>query len=265
MMQIHRAIPSLNEEGAINLKSWSQISLKDISFKYREEEVLDNFNFSFKKGQKIGIVGRSGSGKSTLFKLLLKLYLPKEGMIYFDNVPVTGIKRDSILEKISIVPQETELFNLSFKDNIIISNPGKVDYAKYSKAIRISQCVPVIAKLKNKDLTLIGEKGVRLSGGERQRLGIARAIYKDSEIIIFDEATSNLDYETEKNILESMEKELKDKTLIISAHRLSTLRGVENIIIIDKGKIVEQGKYEELLRKRGQFYRLWRQQEAWRD
>ena len=121
--------------------------------------------------------------------------------------------------------------------------------------------MPIISKLKERDLTLIGEKGVRLSGGERQRLGIARAIYKDSDILIFDEATSNLDYETEKNIIQYFDKELKNKTLIISAHRLSSLKNMDNIIVINKGKVIEIGTYNQLLKKKGVFYKLWKHQD----
>ena len=184
-------------------------------------------------------------------------------MIYFNYKPINMIKKDSLIKKIAIVPQETEVFNLSIKDNITISKAGRVDYEKYQEALKASKVDKIISKLENKDLSLIGEKGIRLSGGERQRLGIARAIYKDSDIIIFDEATSNLDYETEKDIQESIDK-LKDKTLIVSAHRLPTLKNMDKIIFIDKGKVVESGTYNELLRKRGEFYNLWRKQGAWK-
>jgi ABC-type multidrug transport system fused ATPase/permease subunit len=263
MMEIYKAVPEINEDNAKNLNSWDEINVKDLNFKYKEEGVLDNFNLNIKKGEKIGIVGKSGSGKSTFFKLLLKLYLPKKGMIYFNDKPINMIKKDSLVKRIAIVPQETEVFNLSIKDNITISRAGRIDYEKYKEALKASKVDKIIAKLENKDLSLIGEKGIRLSGGERQRLGIARAIYKDSDIIIFDEATSNLDYETEKDIQESIDK-LEDKTLIVSAHRLPTLRNMDKIIFIDKGKVVESGTYTELLQKRGEFYKLWRKQGAWK-
>jgi ABC-type multidrug transport system fused ATPase/permease subunit len=263
MMEIYKAVPEINENGVRNLNSWNDINIRYLKFKYKEEGVLDDFNLNIKKGEKIGIVGKSGSGKSTLFKLLLKLYLPKKGMIYFDDKPITRIKKDSLVKRIAIVPQETEVFNLSIKENITISRAGRIDYEKYKEALKASKVDRIIAKLENKDLSLIGEKGIRLSGGERQRLGIARAIYKNSDIIIFDEATSNLDYETEKDIQESIDK-LKDKTLIVSAHRLPTLKNMDKIIFIDKGKVIEEGTYTELLRKRGEFYKLWRKQGAWK-
>jgi ABC-type multidrug transport system fused ATPase/permease subunit len=262
LMQIYSSIPEVKEENTQDLKGWTNIHVNNLVFKYKEEEVLDDFSFNLKKGSKIGVVGKSGSGKSTLFKMLLKLYLPQKGMISFDATPITEITKDSLTKEISIVPQETELFNMSFKDNVTLSVQEKIDYQRYLRAIEVSQCKPVIAKLKNKDDTLIGEKGVRLSGGEKQRLGIARAIYKDSEIIILDEATSNLDYVTERKIQDALNRKLKNKTLVISAHRLSTLRNMDNIIVIEGGRIVEQGTYEELLKKKGEFYKIWKKQSA---
>ncbi len=258
-MQMYKELPEIKEEGAKKLKKWEEINVKDVSFNYKDEGVLENFSLNIKNGEKIGIVGKSGSGKSTLFKLLLKLYLPKKGMIYFDNRPITSIKKESVLDKISIVPQETEVFNLSLKDNILLAGKGKKNMFLYKNALVASQLSKVVSKLKYKDNSLIGEKGVRLSGGEKQRVGIARAIYKNSDIIIFDESTSNLDYETEKEIQKSIDR-IKGKTLIVSAHRLSTLQNMDKIIFLEKGKVVEEGTYEELLKNKGKFYNLWKQQ-----
>lgn len=258
-MQMYKELPEIKEGGAKKLKKWDEITVKNVSFNYKDEGVLEDFNLNIKNGEKIGIVGKSGSGKSTFFKLLLKLYLPKKGMIYFDDKPITSIKKMSVLDKISIVPQETEVFNLSLKDNIFIAGKGKRNMFLYNNALVASQLKKVVSKLKYKDNSLIGEKGVRLSGGEKQRLGIARAIYKNSDIIIFDESTSNLDYETEKEIQKSIDK-IKGKTLIVSAHRLSTLQNMDKIVFLEKGKVVEQGNYEELLKKKGKFYNLWLQQ-----
>jgi len=263
MMQIYKTIPDINEENAKPLKDWNKIQIKDLSFKYKNQNILENLNLEINKGEKIGIVGMSGSGKSTLFKLLLKLHLPRKGSIYFDDKKIQEITRESILNKVSIVPQETELFNLRLKDNITLSGKDKFNPIQYKKALIVSQTDKFVAKLKEKDQSLIGEKGVRLSGGERQRLGIARAIYKDSDIIIFDESTSNLDYATEKRIQENLNK-LKNKTLIMAAHRLSTLQHMDKIYFIKQGKVIEQGTYEGLLRKRGKFYELWREQKAWK-
>ncbi|MCH7568073.1 MAG: ABC transporter ATP-binding protein [Nanoarchaeota archaeon] len=262
MMEIHRSIQSHDERGAKNITTWKKIRLKDVSFNYGKEQVLDKLNLTINRGQKVGIVGTSGSGKSTLFKLLLKLYIPKEGKILFDDTDLKDIKSDSILQKISIVPQETELFNLSLRDNITISETNSVKQSKYNKSILISQVDKIIKKLRAGDSSIIGEKGVRLSGGERQRIGIARAIYKNSEIIIFDEATSNLDYITEKRIFEAMDSKLKGKTIIIAAHRLETLKGMDNILYMENGKIVEQGTYSQLIKQKGRFARLLQEQKS---
>jgi ATP-binding cassette, subfamily B, bacterial len=259
MMQMYKELPEIKEEGAKNLKKWDEIKIKNVSFHYKEEGVLEDFSLNIKNGEKVGIVGKSGSGKSTLFKLLLKLYLPKKGMIYFDDKPITSIKKNSVLDKISIVPQETEVFNLSLKNNILIAGKGKNNMFLYNNALVASQLKRVVSKLRYKDNSLIGEKGIRLSGGEKQRLGIARAIYKNSDIIIFDESTSNLDYETEKEIQKSIDR-IKGKTLIVSAHRLTTLQNMDKIVFLEKGRIVEQGTYEGLLKKKGKFYNLWKQQ-----
>jgi len=260
MMEIYRRIPDIDESGARPLKNWSHIRVENLEFKYKSDMILDNLSLDIGKGEKIGIVGLSGSGKSTLFKLLLKLHLPKKGEIYFDNKSVSDVTRDSILSRIAVVPQETELFNMSLRDNITISGKGRFDSARYKKALLISQVANYIPRMKNGDLTFVGEKGVRLSGGEKQRLGIARAIYKDSDVIILDESTSNLDYVNEGKILNAIDKYLKGKTLIISAHRLSTLEHMDKILFIEKGKVVEKGSYEELLKKKGKFYRLWKSQ-----
>ncbi len=261
MMGLLRSIPEVKEEGAHNLKSWKKISFKDISFGYNKKEtILKDFNLEIKKGEKIGIVGFSGSGKSTFFKLLLKLYLPNKGKILFDDKEIQEIKRESILDKISYVPQEVELFNLSIKENIKISSKND-NFKRYAMSLDTSLTREVIDKLPKKDLTMLGEKGTRISGGEKQRIGIARALYKDSEIIILDEATSNLDFNTERKIQNNLNK-LNDKTLIVSAHRLSTLQNMDKIIYLEKGMIVEQGSFEQLLEKKGKFYKLWQKNRA---
>jgi|TARA_Y100000310_G_C20646442_1_gene796900 ATP-binding cassette subfamily B protein len=256
MMGLLRSIPEIKEEGAHNLGSWKKIIFKNVSFGYnKNEKILKDFNLEIKKGEKIGIVGFSGSGKSTFFKLLLKLYLPSKGKILIDDKEIQEVKRDSLLHKISYVPQDVELFNLSIKDNVKISS--KVNsLKKYKNSLSTSLTNEVISKLPKKDLTVLGEKGTRISGGEKQRIGIARALYKDSEILILDEATSNLDFNTERKIQNNL-NELKNKTLIVSAHRLSTLQNMDKIIYLEKGAIIEQGSFKELIKNKGKFYKLW--------
>jgi ABC-type multidrug transport system fused ATPase/permease subunit len=259
MMGIYHTLPEIDESNAKNMNTWDEIKFKDVSFAYDKKNVLENFNFEIKKGEKIGIVGSSGGGKSTFFKLLLKLYMPKSGKIFFNNKSNEKITRKSILKKISVVPQETELFNLSIRENIQLAKDGRYDSVKYKEALNKSQLTSFVSNLPAKDFTIIGEKGAKLSGGQRQRLGIARAIYKDSDIIILDEATSNLDYETEKRFQKAVDA-LKGKTMIVAAHRLSTLQNMDRIVLLDKGKIAEEGTYEELIKKKGKFWALWKAQ-----
>jgi len=252
----------LDNNGGVEFpKNWKTIEFRNITFKYKNKNVLKNFSLCIKRNQKIGIVGKSGCGKSTLSKLLLGLYKPQKGEIYIDNIPLNKFKHNSITKNISIALQESEMFNLSLVDNITISSIKK-DKNKFYRAINISQLKPIIRKLPNGINTLIGEKGYKLSGGEKQRLGIARALYKNSSIIIFDESTSNLDYETERKILNKFDKQLKDKTLLVSAHRLTTLKNMDKIYFIERGKVTEQGTYNQLIKNKGKFYKLWKQQKS---
>lgn len=251
LMDIYKRVPQINN-GTSTLKSWHTLAFHNISFAYKNEDVLRDFSLFVHKGEKIGIVGKSGSGKTTLFKLLLRLYLPQQGDIRFDNLFLKEIMRSSLVKHISFVPQETQLFNMTIRENIVIGDI--FDPLRYQRALEMSHCLPLLEKLPEGDLTLIGENGFRLSGGERQRLGIARALYRESDILILDEATSQLDYATERHILSSLAS--LGKTLLFSAHRLEILKEMDTIIFLEGGTIKEQGTYHELLRKRGHLYRL---------
>lgn len=235
------------------------IKIDHLSFGYNNSRlILDDANLLLKTGRKYGFVGISGSGKSTLSKLLLKLYLPKSGSIYFNKHKITQINTDSIHQHISVAPQDNEIFNLSFKENITIASSNtRFNPELYDLAIKTAECQSILNKIKNNHQTILGEKGIKLSGGERQRLGIARAIYKNTPLIIFDESTSALDSKTEAKILASLEKYFASKTIIWIAHRLSTLRFTDEIIVFDQGKIIEQGSFKTLVKKMGHFYELW--------
>lgn len=236
------------------------LSINHLSFRYkhRPDGVLKDVNLAIHKNEKIGIVGKSGSGKSTLIKLLLKLYLSQKGTIKINNTNIKDISTNHLRPNIAVVPQESEIFNLSFKENITIASEStKFNPSLYNLALNISQCEPILGKIKHNHNRLLGEKGVRLSGGERQRLGIARAIYKNSPIIIFDESTSSLDSITEEKILHSIEEHLKDKIVIWIAHRLSTLRFTNRIVVFDQGSICESGNFDELIGLKKHFYQLW--------
>ncbi|MFH1561182.1 MAG: ABC transporter ATP-binding protein [Patescibacteria group bacterium] len=241
-----------------------KISFDQLNFKYKKGHrgVIKNLNLLIDSGSRVGFVGQSGSGKSTLVKLLLRLYLPDTGRITINQVNLNQIKTDQIRRNISIVPQESEVFNLTFRENITIaSEESRVNLRRYQRALEIAECGPILQKIKNNHRALLGEKGVRLSGGERQRLGIARAIYKNSPIIIFDESTSSLDSKTEEMILGNIEKHLKNKTIIWIAHRLSTLRLTDQIFVFDDGKVAEKGSFNKLIKKQGLFYQLWQLQQ----
>lgn len=234
---------------------WQSIKITDGYFSYKQgkkEFHLKNINLSIQRGEIIGIAGKSGSGKSTLVKLLLGLYELKKGRYLVDGQDFYQIDYETIAERMVIVLQESELFNMSMRDNITLL--GGDSGSKLKTAIEISQLSSVIEKLPQGLDSLIGEKGYKISGGERQRLGIARALFKDSDIIIFDEATSNLDAKTELALQQALETRLPGKTMIIIAHRLSTLKNVDRVYLFDKGEIVESGDYRQLIANRESLF-----------
>ncbi len=207
--------------------------------------VLSNLNLTIRRGEKVGIAGLSGGGKSTFAKLLMGLYELEKGTYKVDKVNFYTIDTTEVTDHIALVLQESEMFNMSLKDNITLLR--NVDAKLLSNAIRIAQLEGVIRKLPNGLETMIGEKGHRLSGGERQRIGIARAICKDPDIFIFDESTSSLDSKTESLVQDALETELIGKTVLIIAHRITTLRNTDRVLVFEKGKIVEEGTYKNLL------------------
>ncbi len=240
---------------------WKTVEFSNVGFKYKNEWILRNFNLEIKRGEKVGIVGRSGCGKSTLVKLLLGLYELQEGEIKINGLNLNRYKHSSLTSKISVVLQDSEMFNSSLKDNISITS-DKPNEIALKKAIEFSELLPLIKKLPNGLSTLVGEKGYKVSGGERQRIGIARAIYRNNDFLVLDEATSSLDSKTEEVIQRNIDTFLSNKTMLIIAHRLSTLKNVDRVIVMDKGKIVESGNFKELLDKKGKFFDLYRIQRS---
>ena len=242
---------------------WQSIEIVDGHFLYQVEGQqfeINNLNLSLRRGQKIGVVGRSGSGKSTLAKLLLGIYKLDQGNITIGNQPLDKIDADDLTKHITIVAQETELFNLTLRENITMMKNIPDD--QLQRAIKIACLQPVIDKMPKGLDTKIGERGGRLSGGEKQRIGIARAICANTEILVLDEATSALDSKTEILVQQALERELEDKTLIIIAHRLMTLTKVDRIIVFDKGKIIEQDAFNRLLSNANSaFYQLYKLQQ----
>ena len=249
-----------NEDSGAVIGAFSSLSFKDVSFKYKDKVVLNGFSLDVKKGEKVGIVGVSGAGKSTLFKLILGLYTVNDGQVLINGVPVSEANKEKLAQVITIVPQEIEVFNLSFKDNVTMGELTAFSESRFKRSNVIAQCEKITNRLALGIDTLIGEKGVRLSGGERQRLGIARALYRDSDVVLFDEATSHLDSHTEGEILKALHEGYASKTVLFIAHRLSTLTSMDRIIVIDKGVIVESGDFRRLLNKKGVFYKLYNEQ-----
>ncbi|NTU99015.1 ABC transporter ATP-binding protein [Candidatus Falkowbacteria bacterium] len=244
-----------DDDGNKPFPEWDSLKITKASFAYKKDgrhaaakANIRKLDLEIKKFQKVGLVGTTGSGKSTLAKLLIGLYRIDKGDYSIGGVDFYSIKREEIFKHCAIVLQESEMFNVTLRENIALH--GDFDQQLFDRAISIAQLGDVIAKLPNGVETTIGERGYHLSGGERQRIGIARAIYKDPEIIIFDEATSSLDMATEKKIQTALAKELKQKTIIIVAHRVNTLEDVDVIYRLQNGEIIESGSYKEFFGKK---------------
>jgi len=226
------------------------IEIKNVYFKYdvNENNVLENITLNFEGGKMTALVGHSGSGKSTILNLIPRFYQPDHGDLLIDNQSIYDTKISSLRENISLVSQETTLFDDTIKNNIKYANENVTDEEIFEVA-KLSNAHDFIEKLPNKYETIIGENGVRLSGGEKQRISIARAMIKKSQIILLDEATSSLDSETEKKIQDALKILTENKTTIVIAHRLSTILNSNNIYLIDSGKVIDSGKHEDLLIK----------------
>jgi ABC-type multidrug transport system fused ATPase/permease subunit len=227
-------------------QKWTAISISDATFRYKDTPATDGINLEVQRGQKIGIAGHSGSGKSTLIKLMLGLYHVESGSIKIGDTSIPEIQHDELTSNISVVLQETELFNMSLKENI--SMMKGIDADIFRRICGLACLDDVISRLPNGADTLIGERGYFLSGGERQRVGIARALCKNASIMLLDEATSALDTVTENLVMNALLKEYDgDSTMLIVAHRFSTLRNTDRIIVFENGKIVEEGTFDGLL------------------
>ena len=245
-------------EGEIELdETKGEITFDSIEFSYPEREsVLDGVSLNIGAGETIGLVGSTGSGKTTLVGLLLRFHDPLEGSVSLDGNDVKELKLASLRGSISLVSQNTTLFPGTVRENILYGRPSASE-EEVLEAARIAEATNFINELPEGWETDIGEDGHRLSGGQRQRLAIARAVLKDAPILVFDEATSNVDNETEAALQRSIERISTDRTTIIIAHRLSTVRNADKIAVLDSGKITELGKHEELVDADGLYSRLW--------
>lgn len=249
LIEIENAVPLQFKEGTVSLKS--------VDFEYDNKKVFRDFSLTIHAGQKVGIVGKSGAGKTTFASLLLRHYDVQNGAITIDDQDISKVTLESLRRVIAFVPQDTSLFHRSILENIRYSNPDAQD-SDVICAAQMAQAHEFIKKLPQGYETLVGERGVKLSGGQRQRIAIARAFLKNAPILILDEATSSLDSESEHAIQESLEKLMKERTVIAIAHRLSTLKKMDRIVVMEDGKIVEDGDPNDLLNKKeGFFKKLW--------
>lgn len=223
--------------------------------------VLQDINLLIEPYQTIALVGRSGSGKSTLVKLLFQYFEPNQGQILIDGQDIRRLDIAAYRRRLAIVHQEVDVFNGTLLDNLTYGN-RQASFEQVEEACRIARVDEVIQQLPEGYYTVVGERGVRLSGGQRQRLGIARALLVNPDVLIFDEATSSLDYESERSIQLAMRSILGTRTTIIIAHRLSTVREADKIVVLDRGRIVEVGSHAELLRHEGIYHRLHSLQET---
>lgn len=240
-----------------------KVEFDRVTFAYDEEPVLKELSFTVKPGELVALVGPNGAGKTTIISLIPRFYDPTGGAIRVDGHDLRDIKVRSLREQMAIVPQENVLFSGTLRENIMYGNLQATE-AQMMEAARIGNCYDFIMDLPNGFDTTIGERGVGLSGGQRQRVAIARAILRNPRILILDEATSNLDQQAEHEVQEALERLMKGRTTFIIAHRLSTIRRADRILVVNHGRVVEQGRHEDLMEARGLYSRLYEaQKEQW--
>jgi len=249
--------PSISAARATLPPIRGHVSFEHVTFRYRIDaaEVLHDVSFDVPAGQMLGIVGSSGSGKSTLAKLVQRLYVPESGRVLIDGVDLTMVDVAWLRRQIGIVLQENVLFNCSVRDNIALSDPS-MPMERVIAAASLAGAHEFILELPESYDTTVGERGASLSGGQRQRIAIARALITNPRILIFDEATSSLDYESERIIQDNMLRIVEGRTVFIIAHRLSTVRRADRIITIERGRIIEEGTHDELIRRNGRYAQL---------
>ncbi len=248
--------PISDKENALEKTTFeNDVHIKDVSFKYEDDYVLENFNLEVKKGQTVALVGQSGSGKSTVANLVTRFYDVNKGEILIDSSNIKDITKKSLRGLMGLVTQDSILFNDSVKNNIGLGKEDATD-TEIIAAAKVANAHDFIMELPNGYDTNIGDSGNKLSGGQKQRLSIARAVLKNPPIMILDEATSALDTESERLVQDALEKMMQNRTSIVIAHRLSTIQNADSIVVLSKGKIVEQGTHEELMKSQKGYKKL---------
>ena len=256
LLEITTSVDDRLEAKTLEPATWD-IKFTDVSFSYRpDRKILNNVSFTIGAGQKVAVVGASGAGKSTLVKLLFRFYDLDEGNITIGGTDISHVTKNSLRQAIGIVPQDTVLFNDSVFENVRYGCPEASD-AEVSNAIYLAHLDNFISQLPEGHQTRVGERGLKLSGGEKQRVAIARTILKRSPVLVFDEATSSLDSKSEQAILTALREVAEGHTSLVIAHRLSTIIDADKIVVLDHGRIVEQGSHEALLEQRGYYADLW--------
>ena len=238
------------------------LELKNVSFRYpsRDEDALKGVDITLKRGEVVAVAGPSGSGKSTLVHLLLRLFDPTAGQILLDGRDLRDFKIGSLREKVGLVTQETVLFNDTVAGNVAVGKPNATE-AEIRKALEVADAWDFVSQMPQGLRTPLGDRGVRLSGGQRQRLAIARAVLKNPPILILDEATSNLDANSERAVQDALERLFPGRTVLIIAHRLSTLKSADRIVVLHRGEVAESGRHEDLLKLNGLYATLYRYQQ----
>jgi len=249
-----------DKPGAKELKiQIGEIIFENVSFQYGEKRLFQNQNVHIRGGEKVGLIGFTGAGKSTFINLILRFSPLHSGKILIDGQEIANISLKSLREQIALIPQDPVLFHRSFRENISYGKPDATEI-EIIRAAKLAHCDEFIHNIPLNYEAKVGERGAKLSGGEKQRIAIARAILIDAPILILDEATSSLDSVTEKYIQDSLDNLMQNRTIIVIAHRLSTLSRMDRILVFNQGKIIEEGTHAALMSKNGLYARMWNMQ-----